>query len=49
MVWIMLNPSTADHEIDDPTILACIDFAKRNGCGGSWWSTCSPSARRIPR
>jgi hypothetical protein len=34
MVWIMLNPSTADHEIDDPTILACIDFAKRNGCGG---------------
>lgn len=34
MVWIMLNPSTADHEIDDPTILACMDFARRNGCGG---------------
>lgn len=34
MVWIMLNPSTADHEVDDPTILACMDFARRNGCGG---------------
>jgi hypothetical protein len=34
MVWVMLNPSTADHEIDDPTILACMDFARRNGCGG---------------
>lgn len=34
MVWIMLNPSTADADIDDPTILACMDFARRNGCGG---------------
>lgn len=34
MVWIMLNPSTADHTIDDPTILACMDFARRQGFGG---------------
>lgn len=34
MVWIMLNPSDADHLKNDPTILACIDFAKRNGFGG---------------
>lgn len=34
MVWVMLNPSTADHEVDDPTILACMDFARRNDCGG---------------
>lgn len=34
MVWIMLNPSIADHTHNDPTILACMDFARRNGCGG---------------
>jgi len=34
LVWIMLNPSTADHTVDDPTILACMDFARRCGYGG---------------
>lgn len=33
MVFIMLNPSTADHQDDDPTIRRCIHFAKREGCG----------------
>lgn len=34
MVWVMLNPSTADAKEDDNTIRRCISFAKREGCGG---------------
>lgn len=34
LVWIMLNPSTADALKDDPTIRRCISFAKREGAGG---------------
>ena len=31
---IMLNPSTADASIDDPTIGRCMSFARRDGFGG---------------
>lgn len=31
MVFVMLNPSTADASKDDPTIRRCIHFAKREG------------------
>lgn len=32
--WIMLNPSKADHLVDDPTILRCMGFSRRWGYGG---------------
>lgn len=34
LTFVMLNPSTADANVDDPTIRRCIGFAKRDGFGG---------------
>lgn len=33
-LYVMLNPSTADADIDDPTIRSCIRLAKEKGFGG---------------
>lgn len=32
MLFVMLNPSTADAVQDDPTIRRCLGFATREGC-----------------
>lgn len=34
LVWLMLNPSTADAETDDATITRCINRAQAIGFGG---------------
>lgn len=34
MVFVMLNPSTADADLDDRTVRRCIGFARREGMGG---------------
>lgn len=36
ITWIMLNPSTADENEDDPTIRRCIQFSKNWNFGGMY-------------
>jgi len=34
VLFIGLNPSTADEEVDDPTVRRCLNYAKNWGYGG---------------
>ena len=36
LLWVLLNPSTADETIDDPTIRRCIGFSTAWGYGSMW-------------
>jgi hypothetical protein len=33
MLFVLHNPSTADHETDDPTLRRCLGYARRQGMG----------------
>lgn len=53
LVVCMLNPSTADHRIDDPTVLVLIHFGKLWGYGGLTiinlynWRSPSPASMKV--
>lgn len=50
VLWIMLNPSTADASVDDATIRRCMRFSELWGFGAMWvgnlfaWRSTDPMA-----
>jgi hypothetical protein len=53
MMFLMVNPSLADADHDDPTVRKCIGFAERNHYGrvliGNEFAHISPDVRTLPR
>ena len=49
VMFVMLNPSTADEEQDDPTIRRCIGFARDWGCGRLIVTNLSPLRATNPK
>lgn len=42
ILWVMLNPSTADDKFEDATIRRCIDFSDRWGYGAMYVGNLNP-------
>lgn len=49
VMFVMLNPSTADGEVNDPTIRRCMEFAKRWGAGGIYVANLWPIRATDPK
>lgn len=49
VLFIGLNPSTADAQTDDPTIRKCVGFAKRWGYDGIWMGNMFPFRATDPK
>lgn len=49
VMFVMMNPSTADANEDDPTIRRCIGFAKSWGYGGIYVGNISPFRATDPK
>lgn len=48
-MFIGLNPSTATHEVTDPTVRRCIDYAQRWGAGGLIMTNCAAYRATDPK
>lgn len=49
VLFVMLNPSTADADVDDPTIRRCMSFAQREGHGAMWVVNLYPQRTHKPK
>lgn len=49
LLWIMLNPSTADADVNDPTLDAITAFTDRAGYGSLWVVNLFPWRSSKPR
>ena len=49
VMFVMLNPSTADEHQDDPTVRRCISFGKRWGFGTLFVTNLSPLRATDPK